>query len=250
MFKGFYNLASGVLTHQRNLDVVANNMVNVSTPGYKQERYTATTFDEVMYSRMGNLDGQGEEIGEQTYIRATSDIYTDYTQGILEPTGLSLDFGILGEGFFCIQEQNGNRFYTRCGGFTLDNEGYMSFSGLGRVLDVEGNPILLRSDKIVSDTQGVIRDRNTGEELGQIGIYTFDDYGVLDRNEMGHFIGEGARLIRPEEIVHEHLERSNTDSVKQMTDMITYQRSLQSAAQVMKMYDKLMGQAANDVGRL
>ena len=58
MFKGFYNLTSGVLTHQRNLNVIANNMVNVSTPGFKQERYTATTFDEVMYSRVGNKDSQ------------------------------------------------------------------------------------------------------------------------------------------------------------------------------------------------
>ena len=57
MFKGFYNLASSVLTHQRHLDVVSNNIVNISTPGYKQDIYTATTFDEVMYSRMGNLDG-------------------------------------------------------------------------------------------------------------------------------------------------------------------------------------------------
>lgn len=250
MFKGFYNLTSGVLTHQRNLDVVAHNIVNISTPGFKQERYTATTFDEVMYSRVGNLNGEGEEIGNQTYIRATSNIYTDFRQGILEPTGLALDFGILGEGFFCIQQANGERFYTRCGGFTLDNEGYMSFSGMGRVLDTEGRPILLESDKIASDSQGVLRYRDTGEEITKIGVYTFDDYDALDRNDLGYFIGEGARLTQPEEIVHEHLERSNTDSVKQMTDMITYQRSLQSASQIMKMYDKLMNQATSEVGRL
>ena len=81
MYKGFYNLTSGVLTHQRNLNVIANNMVNISTPGFKQERYTATTFDDVMYSRVGNLDGEGSEIGRQSYIRATSEIYTDFAQG-------------------------------------------------------------------------------------------------------------------------------------------------------------------------
>ena len=250
MFKGFYNLSSSVLTHQRHLDVVSNNIVNISTPGYKQELYTATTFDEVMYSRMGNLDGNGEEIGNQSYIRATSDIYTDFKQGILEPTGLSLDFGILGEGFFTIQEPNGNRFYTRTGSFSLDNEGYMSFSGLGRVLDVEGQPILLKSDKIVADKMGIIKYRDTGEEVAQIGIYTFDDFDALDRNDLGYFVGNGARVTQPEEIVHEYLERSNVDSVKQMTDMITYQRSLQSASQVMKMYDSLMTKATNEVGRL
>jgi flagellar basal body rod protein FlgG len=58
MFKGFYNLTSSMLTHQQNLNVIANNMVNISTAGYKQDRYTASTFDDVMYSRMGNKPGR------------------------------------------------------------------------------------------------------------------------------------------------------------------------------------------------
>ena len=127
MFKGFYNLTSGVLTHQRNLNVIANNMVNVSTPGFKQERYTATTFDEVMYSRVGNKDSQGPEVGEQSYIRATSEVYTDFTQGTLEPTGLPLDFAINGDGFFAVQLENGQTAYTRSGHFSLDEEGLYEF---------------------------------------------------------------------------------------------------------------------------
>ena len=92
-----------MLTHQQNLNVIANNMINVSTAGYKQDRYTASTFDEVMYSRVGNKYNRGEEIGRQSYIRAASDIDTDYTQGTLEPTGLPLDFAINGDGFFAVQ---------------------------------------------------------------------------------------------------------------------------------------------------
>ena len=109
MFKGFYNLTSGVLTHQRNLDVIANNMTNISTPGYKQDRYTATTFDEVMYSRVGNKDSKGPEIGKQSYIRATSDIVTDFTQGALEKTGYPLDFAINGPGFFRIETSDNQK---------------------------------------------------------------------------------------------------------------------------------------------
>ena len=56
MFKGFYNLTSGMLTHQRNLNTVANNMVNASTAGYKTDTYTSSTFDEVLLSRVGNND--------------------------------------------------------------------------------------------------------------------------------------------------------------------------------------------------
>ena len=51
MFKGFYDLTSGMLTQQRNLNIVGNNLVNISTAGFKEQRYTATTFDDVMYSR-------------------------------------------------------------------------------------------------------------------------------------------------------------------------------------------------------
>ena len=54
MFKGFYNLTSGMLTQQRNLNIVGNNLVNISTAGFKEERYTASTFDDVLMSRVGN----------------------------------------------------------------------------------------------------------------------------------------------------------------------------------------------------
>jgi len=249
MYKGFYNLTSGVLTHQRNLNVIAHNMVNISTPGFKQERYTATTFDDVMYSRVGNLDGEGSEIGRQSYIRATSEIYTDFAQGTLEPTGLPLDFAINGEGFFAIRGENGGVSYTRSGNFSLNDEGYLCLPGYGQVLDTQGRAIQIETDKIHADEQGIIY-YNEGGTLGQIGVYVFNDNAALERNEQGMFNGAGAQLEQNPRVLNGYVERSNTDVVKQMTEMITYQRSLQSAAQVMKMYDNLMTKATNEVGRL
>lgn len=249
MLKGFYNLASGVLTHQRNLNVVADNMVNVSTPGYKQDTYTSTTFDQVLYSRVGNQNSEGEEIGEQSYIRTTSNIYTDYTQGVLEPTDIPLDFAIHGEGFFAVRDGEGNVAYTRNGSFSLDNEGYLYLAGGGRVLDPQGQAIKLSTDKITADARGIIYYEEGGA-LGQIGVYTFADNAALERNEMGLFVGNGAQAGEGGAVLNGYLERSNTDITKQMTDMITYQRSLQSATQIMKMYDDLMTKATNEVGRL
>lgn len=249
MYKGFYNLASGVLTHQRNLDVIANNMVNVSTPGFKQDRYTATTFDEVIYSRVGNKDSEGTEIGGQSYIRATSDIVTDFTEGTIEPTGLTLDFAINGKGFFAVQDADGAVFYTRGGNFSLDDDGYLCLPGYGRILGSDGEPLALNTDQITADSQGVISD-GYGTTLGQIGVYTFADNAALERDERGFFVGEGAELSAEPSVLNGYVERSNTDIVKQMTDMITYQRSLQSATQVMKMYDSLMNQATTEIGRM
>ena len=249
MYKGFYNLASGVLTHQRNLDVIANNMVNVSTPGFKQDRYTATTFDEVMYSRVGNKDSIGTEIGGQSYIRATSDVETDFTQGTLEPTGLPLDFAISGEGFFAVENEDGEVFYTRNGNFSLDDEGYLCLPGYGRVRSTDERPLRLQTDQITVDAQGMINYLEGGI-LGQIGVYTFEDNANLQRDDLGFFTGDGAELSGTAKILNGYVERSNTDVVKQMTDMIAYQRSLQSATQVMKMYDGLMNQATTEIGRM
>lgn len=249
MLKGFYNLTSGMLTHQRNLNVVANNMTNISTPGYKQDRYLATTFDEVIYSRVGNKSSEGQEIGNQSYIRATSDIVTDFTQGTLEPTGLALDFAINGEGFFAIQDAQGQVAYTRSGNFSLDEEGYLCYPGFGRVLNPQGQPIQLNTDKIHGDSQGVLH-YDEGGVLGQIGVFSFGDTVALERSANGLFTGGGAQAINTSQMLNGYVERSNSDLIRQMTDMITYQRSLQSAAQVIKIYDNVMTKATGEVGRL
>jgi len=254
MYKGFYNLTSAMLTHQHNLNVIGNNMVNISTAGYKQERYTASTFDDVMYSRVDVNHSGGTEIGRQSYIRAASQIYTDYSQGIPEPTDLPLDFAIVGDGFFAVQDANGDVAYTRMGDFSLDEEGYLCLPGFGQVLDPQGEPIYLGTDKIRGDSRGVIYYDQGAENggsvaIGQLGVYSFEDNEALVRSDRGLFTGEGAQQSENFEIWNRYLERSNSDMVKQMTEMITYQRALQSAAQVTKMYDQLMTKATGDVGR-
>ena len=252
MFKGFYNLTSAMLTHQHNLNVIANNMVNISTAGYKQDRYVATTFNEEMYSRVGNKYNTGPEVGRQSFIRAASDIYTDYSQGIPEPTGMPLDFAIQGDGFFAIQDGDGNVSYTRMGNFTLNDEGYLCLPGFGQVLNPQGNPIYLGTDKIYGDSRGILYFNEDGRAVAQLGVFVFEDTGELERTDRGMFIspnGEPEASQAPN-VLNKHLERSNTDMVKQMTEMITYQRSLQSAAQVSSMYDQMMNRITTEIGRM
>lgn len=248
MVKGFYNLASGVLTHQRNLNVIANNMVNTSTAGFKQEDYVASTFDEVMYSRVGNQTSVGTEIGPQSYIRATAGVYTDFTQGVLEPTNIDLDFAIEGDGFFCVNGEGG-QFYTRMGSFSLDEEGYLCLPGFGRVQGTNGQAMQIKTDRIVVDTAGNIRDE-ADNLLGTIAVYRVEDTAQLQRNEQGMFVAGGGQLTQEARIIQGYLERSNTDVVAQMTDMISVQRSLQSATQVMKIYDGVLTKATTELGRL
>lgn len=249
MFKGFYNLTSGMLTQGRNLDVVANNMTNISTSGYKADRYVASTFKDVLISRVGNKDKTNpEEIGRQSYLLASSEVATDYTQGTLEPTGIPLDFAIEGTGFFGVQTANGVA-YTRAGNFSLDNEGYLYLPGQGRVLGQNGQPILMKTDKITADGFGRIYGEG-GNLLGQLGVFTFANTDGLARNEQGLFTGAGAVAAANGKVHWKTQERSNVELVQQMTQMMTSQRALQSAAQVSKMYDQLISKVTNDIGRL
>ncbi|MEY8402891.1 flagellar hook-basal body protein [Oscillospiraceae bacterium 44-34] len=250
MMRGFYNLTSGMLSQGRRLDVVANNMTNVSTAGYKAEHYTDRTFDEVMVTRIGNKIKTPYQTMEtyQSHILAPDQLYTDFGQSSFEQTNLPLDFAIQGEGFFAIETGNGVA-YTRAGSFTLDNEGYLCLSELGRVLDREGNPIQLPTDKLEADQQGNLFTKG-GEYLGSLGVFMFEDNNALERTPYGLFTGEGAQINENAVIHHKWVERSNVNLVKEMVSMMSTQRALQSAAQMSKIYDEVIKRGVNDIGRL
>lgn len=250
MMRGFYNLTSGMLSQGRRLDVVANNMTNIATAGFKAEHYTDRTFDEVMVTRIGNKIKTPYQTMEtyQSHILAPDQLYTDYSQGAPEETNLPLDFAIQGEGFFAIDTGDGVA-YTRAGSFTLDNEGYLCLSELGRVLDPEGNPIQLPTDKLTADRQGNITTED-GDYLGTLGVYVFEDNQALERTPYGLFLGDGAQAADETTILHKWVERSNVDMVKEMVKMISTQRALQSAAQMSKIYDEVIKRVVNDIGRL
>ena len=250
MMRGFYNLTSGMLSQGRRLDVVANNMTNIATAGFKAEHYTDRTFDEVMVTRIGNKIKTPYQTMEtyQSHILAPDQLYTDYSQGAPEETNLPLDFAIQGEGFFAIDTGDGVA-YTRAGSFTLDYEGYLCLSELGRVLDPEGNPIQLPTDKLTADRQGNLTTED-GDYLGTLGVYVFEDNQALERTPYGLFLGDGAQAADETTILHKWVERSNVDMVKEMVKMISTQRALQSAAQMSKIYDEVIKRVVNDIGRL
>ena len=258
MFKGFYNLTSGMLTQGKYLDVIANNMSNVPTAGFKTDRYTFSTFQEEMWKRVGNMDRKYTDLGEQSWITAPSKLYTDYTPGAIEETGQPLDFAIEGvqdDGyddlrFFALETEDGERIYTRNGNFSLDNEGYLWLSGFGRVLDPQGNTIQLVTDHIKSDDNGGLFTENGGF-LGRIGVFGFDDPEALEKNDYGFFVSDAQGAVVTDAKIHNgYVERANIDLVEQMTSMIAAERAYQSAAEVTKIYDDVMKKSTEDVGRL
>ncbi len=251
MFRGFYQLTSGMLSQGRRLDVIANNMTNISTAGYKADRYTdSTAFKEVLLNRVGNKDKVNtEEIGPYAYILAPDQLYTDYTQGSLEETELPLDFAIEGDGFFAI-EWNGEVGYTRAGSFNLDDEGYLVLPGQGRVLDENRQPIQLPTDNIYVDTNGSIYTLANRNLLATLGVFAFPDNGALERNDHGLFTGGQPQISENYVIHHKWVERSNANMVQEMVAMMGAQRALQSAAEMSKIYDQVMTKDTTELGRL
>jgi flagellar basal-body rod protein FlgF len=267
MFQGFYNLASGMLYQNRNLNVISNNMVNVSTPGYKSDKLVSTTFKDEMLYRNGNRNKSNPvEIGSVSMIRSARTTKTYYDQGAVEETGGNLDFALTKPGFFAIEDSNGNRIYTRNGSFGLDDEGYLSLSSLGRVLGDDGNPIELSSDHITVDQLGNIYEEplkglGTDEDgtnsdnteprfLGKIGVVDFADYTQLVKGDNGTYTTTAEAAAANGGIQWKTIERSNIDPIEEMTSMMSSQRASQSAAQVLKMYDQLMGRIVSDIGRV
>ena len=189
------------------------------------------------------------QLGGESYILAPSQVYTDFTQGAFETTGLPLDFAIQGDGFFAVETADGVA-YTRAGNFCLDDEGYLCLAEQGRVLNPAGEPILLITDDITADAQGGLYTGDGGL-LGQIGVFIFADNAQLEPERPGAVCQR-----RP---AHRHgghrgtrsaLERSNVDLVQQMVSMMTSQRALQSAAQLTKIYDEVMTKSTTKLGQM
>lgn len=250
MFQGFYTLGSAMISENRNLNVISNNMANAATTGYKSDKYIASTFREEVLYRSGNITPtKRTPIGTTAMIQATNDRVTSYEQGGLEPTEMPLDLAISGEGFFGVLTGNDNEIvYTRNGSLITDDQGYLAVPNIGRIVGTNGAAIHVDTDALVIDTDGTVRNEETGAVYGTIQLTDFTDYyEALIKGNNGTFTaqeGAGTRAADAK-IVQGMLERSNTSMVDEMTSMMSAQRSLQAAAQLIKMYDQLDGRTVN-----
>lgn len=247
MFQGFYNLTSEMLSQTRNMNVISNNMANVSTAGYKKDSFQAASFREELIARYQGSGGAGSVLGSMPMLRSADETLTDFSQGAFRETDGIFDFALLDKGFFCIQTEDG-AVYTRNGSFSLDEEGYLTLPGTGRVLGTNG-PIQLPSDDITADRNGNIRNRVSGELYGSLSIVDFQDYEAqLQKTAGGVFAAQEAGTPVQADIRWKAVEGSNVEPVAEMTAMMSGQRSLQSAAQILKMYDHLMDKTVTQLG--
>ena len=243
MVRGFYTLGSGMLTQNRVLGAISNNIANINTNGYKKSTVTTSTFGQMVVNR---VDAQKSELGDATMSNIVNTNTTIHSEGTLNSTDRALDFAISGQGFFAVQSDNGV-VYTRNGSFNLDDQGYLCVKGVGRVLGQNG-PIYLGSDAVTADGQGDIAV--DGRVAGKLAISDFSNYDDLSKVGEGTYSGANATLVANPQLKWKTLEGSNVDAAAEMTNAIAAQRNLQNCSQALKMYDAVLSKAVTDIGKV
>lgn len=150
MMRSLWTAASGMITQQQNVDVIANNLANVNSTSYKKEN---TEFKNLLYqtvqTKTTSANGERKPVGAQIGLGVrTSAITSSFTQGSLKQTEAPFDFAIDGDGFFQVQGEDGETYYTRNGNFQ------MAVAGTGLMLtNMDGLPVMdTNGSRIIFDS--------------------------------------------------------------------------------------------------
>ncbi|MBE5966696.1 MAG: flagellar hook-basal body protein [Lachnospiraceae bacterium] len=257
MVRGLYTAYTGMSNEQKRLDIVANNLANAATTGYKKESVTNQSFDEVLTLKIRDESEAYNDrpIGNMNLGVKLGEVYTDYNQGSLRQTSNTYDLALEGRGFFAlaVTDRAGNvsTKYTRDGSFTMTKD--------GAIVDKDGNHLLGESGEILipADISDVIIDENgdiygDGNYIDTVQVSDFDNYDYLIKSgDTMYEALEGAVEIPSGASVRQgYTEQSNVNVVKEMVDLITVTRTYEANQKVIQSIDKTLDLAANSVGKI
>ena len=216
---------SRLVAQSRSMDVIAGNLANMSTPGYRAER---VVFADWLAPQKGAGIPRGDSQLAFTQDRAT---YRDRAEGTLTQTGNPLDIALSGDGYFTVATPNGTRL-TRAGRFTLQADGTISDAAGNALLDVNNQKLSVApSDTVLTiSADGAISSQNG--PIGKIAVVT-----PSDPNRM---TAEGGRLLRADvpttpvatpKLVQGAVEDSNVQPTAELVRMMSTEREFQFATQ-------------------
>jgi flagellar basal-body rod protein FlgF len=237
-----YASALGGMTALRRLDVLANNLSNAATPGFKVDR----TRDVASVQHVSRSDFDKYRKG----INNISDflqVSSGFTQGTVTPTSRKLDVAISGEGFFAVQSGN-ETLYTRRGIFHTDSEGFLITDAGQKVLG-EGGPIQVQGEGVEIDAGGTVVVG--GEEVDRLKVVTFADPRTLTKRAGTSFDAGKQQPVAAEgyTVVQGALEMSNVNPVKIMAELIETQRLYDADLKGIQMANEINQKMTANAGR-
>jgi len=239
-----------MLLQRRKMETITNNITNADTTGYKKEHLVSHSFDEVLTRRINDTHvlGQRRLVGPLNLGTQVDHLYIDFTEGNLEGTERSTDLALVGDAFFVVQTDEGER-YTKTGAFYVNNEGYL-IDGEGHFLLGENGPIYVGGINFAVDRSGGVWVDNAFVDT--IRVVSFEDNSQLRRQGSNLFYSLEAPQAVPNEygILQGFLEASNIDIGREMVDMLTMFRTYETNQRILTMIDETVGKAVNEIGRL
>ncbi|MFP4055879.1 MAG: flagellar basal-body rod protein FlgF [Candidatus Brocadiia bacterium] len=234
MDAGVYSAASGLEAYLRAQEVLAHNLANVDTGGYKRRLALFEPFQAELAAELGGLAGA-----------EVDDVVVDFSPGPLVTTERPLDLAIQGQGFFVLQAQSGY-VYTRKGSFVLDGEGRV-VDTVGRgLVGAGGGPVRIPEEttELVVDREGrVFAD---GAEVGRVWVVDIPQPEVLRPAAYTAFaLSDGAAApatLEGATVVQGAVEGSNTNAIDELVAMITTLRGFEAAQRALVSIDESMEQ--------
>jgi flagellar basal-body rod protein FlgG len=255
--------ATGMQAQQLNVETIANNLANMNTTGFKQQR---AEFEDLLYQNIvtpgtqttdtGTFAPNGIQIGAGV---KTAAVYRITTQGDLQSTGNPYDVAVQGSGYFQIQQADGSQAYTRSGNFSLSAQGQLVTQD-GLVIS-PGITIPSNAISVSVNTQGqvlaTVPGNTTPQTVGQLELTVFPNAAGLNS------VGNNLFLETPASgapqtgvpgapgfgtIQQGYLETSNVNSVDEITALITAQRAYEMNSKVVTAADQMLQQTAQLAG--
>jgi len=259
--KALSTAATGMLAQQLNIDVIANNIANLNTTGFKRQR---AEFQDLLYQNIERVGANSSDAG--TVVPSgiqigvgvrTAGVYRISDQGALQNTGNQFDMSINGKGYFNIQLPDGQTAYTRAGSFQIDQQGQL-VTPQGYIVQPAIN-IPQGAIDVSINAQGEVSAKLDGQpapqQIGQLDLAIFANEIGLEAIGSNLFLesqASGAANVSAPgqngygDIVQGFLENSNVNAVGEITAMISAQRAYELNSKVIQTSDEML-QAANNL---
>lgn len=247
MIYGLYQSAAGMLTHEYRQDILANNIANAETPGFKRE--IAVFAERIPAREAGRRSGPSDPLLDHltggVWLGRTE---TDFGEGVLVKTDSPMDVALAGPGFFLVQK-DGRQYLTRDGRMTQTPDGRLVAASDGaEYLGAAGQPLRVnpRGGEIRVDEDGRILQGPNRAVVSQLGIVDVTDYHQLSKAGAGRFTAPAYTPIpNGTRVQNGYIESSGVEPVKEMVTMIEASRAYQLNAQMLTLADQTAARLIN-----